>query len=96
MRSKQSCHTVNAAMFFNHLRMGDQAMSLTHLRDQLDKYSMSIALDYLGSQLQAEGAVKRLLAMNSNFREVGFKQASIDCQLQGSRVPSLPSKLYTL
>ena len=45
-------------------------MTLTHLRDQLDKYSMAIALDYLTKALQDDASVRRLMGMNATFREV--------------------------
>lgn len=45
-------------------------MTLTGLRDQLDKYSMTTALDYLNTNLQNEGAIRRLLGMNATFNEV--------------------------
>ena len=45
-------------------------MTLTHLRDQLDKYSMVITLDYLNKALTDEKSVARLMGMNSNFQQV--------------------------
>ena len=47
-----------------------QGILLTHLRDQLDKYSMHTALDYLNKALLDDASVRRLLGMNAGFQQV--------------------------
>lgn len=46
-------------------------MVLTDCRDQLDSYSIDCALKYLSEKL-SEHPMKRLLAENTMFAEVGF------------------------
>lgn len=49
-----------------------QAMVLTDCREQMDSYGLDTALQYLDNKLN-ENAIRRLLAENTMFAEVGLQ-----------------------
>lgn len=49
-----------------------QAMTLTNVRDQMDKYSLETAGEYLAKACTDEAPVRNLLARDRDLQQVGL------------------------
>ena len=49
---------------------GGQAMALTQVRDQMDKYSLATALEHLNKVAAEDGSMRNLLQRDRSLQEV--------------------------